>query len=103
MATFQYERRKEPRRKLELPVLLSATEQTENETAPQLGNIVNAGLGGIQVQTHSCCTFGVTAQIQLLVIAEPQGELMTAEVPVKISGQIIWHDKKQKTIGLKYL
>ncbi len=103
MATFQYERRKEPRRKLELPVLLSATELTEHEIAPQFGNIVNAGLGGIQVQTHSSCTFGVAAQIQLLVIAETQSEIMTAEVPVKISGQVIWHDKKQKTLGLRYL
>ncbi len=98
------EQRNYQRRDIRFSVLVSSiNEHGENSNDLCMGYIVDVGLGGVCIQTHS--TYKLATGGKVLMLAST-GEIETetgSDLPVQIRGEIVWKRNDDHSLGIRYL
>lgn len=104
MANEIPEQRKYQRRNIMFSVLLSSiNEQGDSSNDLCLGNIIDVGLGGVCIQTHSSYNIATGGKVLLLASTGEIDEGNGADLPVQIRGEVVWKRSEDHSLGIRYL
>ena len=98
------EQRNYQRRDIKFSVLVSPiNEHGESSNDLCIGHIVDVGLGGVCIQTHSFYDIAMGCKILMLAsTGETEGKT-GSDLPVQIRGEIVWKRNDDHSLGIRYL
>jgi len=97
------ERRRHVRQAMNLPITCCHPEQNNDTAAFCLGEISDASMGGVRVETTSDFDLIVGSKLVLFVTPQKDKNAAGHEFPGEIKGEVVWQNPHQRSFGLKFL
>ena len=98
------EQRKYQRRNIQFSVLLSPVSTWGgNSKNFCIGNIIDVGLGGVCIQTHSSHAITTGGKVLMLASTGETERNSGSDVPVEIKGVVVWKKGEENLLGIRYL